>query len=105
MDDVIGPLWPNPGSDAAIELGCECPVLDNAHGWGYMGMEGIFAFNTSCPVHGPEMQAQFIDAALADPPLCSCAPNFGVDLACPVHGDRMFADLQQAIDAVEREAR
>lgn len=23
---------PNPGSDAAIKMGCTCPVLDNAHG-------------------------------------------------------------------------
>lgn len=23
---------PNPGSDAALDLGCRCPVLDNNHG-------------------------------------------------------------------------
>lgn len=29
MDDV-----PNPGSDEAIDRGCTCPILDNAHGAG-----------------------------------------------------------------------
>ena len=28
---------PNPGSDDAIEQGCRCPVMDNAHGHGYLG--------------------------------------------------------------------
>ena len=28
---------PNPGSDAAIEAGCTCPVLDNGHGKGVGG--------------------------------------------------------------------
>lgn len=28
---------PNPGSDEAIAAGCRCPVLDNAHGRGWMG--------------------------------------------------------------------
>ena len=41
---------PNPGSDAAVELGCTCPVLDNSHGTGYMG-SGQFWITEGCPLH------------------------------------------------------
>lgn len=44
-------LPPSPGSPAARDLGCRCPVLDNAHGAGYMGQPGVFVFNCGCPVH------------------------------------------------------
>ena len=46
---------PNPGSDEALELGCRCPVLDNAHGRGAMGTSGDdaeFWTNAACPLHG-----------------------------------------------------
>lgn len=46
-DDV-----PKPGSDEAVREGCTCPILDNEHGRGYMGMEDIFVYNTDCPLHG-----------------------------------------------------
>lgn len=45
----------SPGSDEAIEKGCTCPVLDNAHGEGaYIDPEGdpVFWFDGSCPIHG-----------------------------------------------------
>ena len=49
---------PNPGSDAAINAGCTCPVLDNGHGRGYMGGarnrdtgEIMFVYNANCPLH------------------------------------------------------
>jgi hypothetical protein len=42
-------MKPNPGSDAAIELGCTCPVLDNAHG---RHDDGLFWITSDCPVHG-----------------------------------------------------
>ena len=45
---------PNPGSDAAIELGCTCPVLDNAHGrgaWGTEGDDALFWQDATCPFH------------------------------------------------------
>lgn len=43
-----------PGSDAAIGRGCTCPVLDNGHGMGLMGIPGLFAFSADCPLHnGP----------------------------------------------------
>lgn len=43
---------PNPGSDEAIAKGCKCPVLDNAHGRGYLGKPGIFVLSADCPLHG-----------------------------------------------------
>lgn len=43
---------PNPGSDEALAQGCLCPILDNGHGRGYMGQEGIFAMVVDCPLHG-----------------------------------------------------
>jgi hypothetical protein len=42
---------PSPGSDAAIKMGCTCPVIDNGHGRGYMGQPGIFVYIEGCPVH------------------------------------------------------
>jgi len=38
-----------PGSDAAVDAGCTCPVLDNARGAGLPG--GLFWMNDGCPVH------------------------------------------------------
>lgn len=43
---------PNPGSDAALDLGCTCPVLDNGHGRGYQGNPDLFAMSLDCPLHG-----------------------------------------------------
>jgi hypothetical protein len=43
---------PNPGSDEAIEMGCWCPVIDNGHGNGYMGMKTVFKFNANYSLHG-----------------------------------------------------
>lgn len=54
-----GPVLPSPGSAEAINQGCICPVLDNAHGCGYMGGakdrngETIFVTTGGCPVHWP----------------------------------------------------
>ena len=51
-------MIPSPGSDAALDQGCICPVLDNAHGLGYMGgvkdPDGnvMFVMNATCPLHG-----------------------------------------------------
>lgn len=38
-----------PGSDAAIDAGCTCPVKDNARGAGLPGR--LFWFSGDCPVH------------------------------------------------------
>lgn len=49
---------PNPGSNEARAIGCKCPLIDNAHGRGYMGgvtdENGyvVFVINCDCPVHG-----------------------------------------------------
>ena len=49
---------PNPGSPEAQPLGCICPILDNAHGAGYLGGvkgadgETVFVVNLDCPPHG-----------------------------------------------------
>jgi len=48
---------PNPGSRAASELGCTCPVMDNAYGHGIPGSEEAengphFYISAGCPVHG-----------------------------------------------------
>lgn len=49
---------PNPGSPAAVKLGCTCPRMDNAHGRGYLGGvkdpktgETLFVISGSCPIH------------------------------------------------------
>lgn len=40
-----------PGSDEAIAAGCKCPVLDNAHGRGYLGQPGAYCFSSGCELH------------------------------------------------------
>lgn len=52
---------PNPGSIAARELGCVCPVLDNGHGRGYMGGvnidgEPVFVIRLDCKLHGEKTE-------------------------------------------------
>ena len=44
---------PNPGSDAALELGCTCPVVDNGHGKGCGYGKNMFWHTAGCPVHHP----------------------------------------------------
>lgn len=49
---------PNPGSPAAVEQGCKCPVIDNGHGAGVPmldkegGRQTAFWINAECPIHG-----------------------------------------------------
>lgn len=43
-----------PGSDEALAKGCRCPVLDNAHGLGYMGVAGSWVISSLCPLHAEE---------------------------------------------------
>ena len=52
---------PNPGSDAAVAMGCKCHILDNHHGKGFpwTGEDGSrdkpkFWINTDCPIHNPD---------------------------------------------------
>ena len=51
VDKMLGAQY-NPGSNKAIEMGCACPILDNSHGFGYMGQKGIFVMTADCPLHG-----------------------------------------------------
>ena len=48
--------YTNPGSPAAVDKGCTCPVMDNGHGRGYMGDGERFGWvvDDSCPLHGRE---------------------------------------------------
>ena len=50
--DIDKEKIPDPGTKEAIEMGCTCPVMDNEHGRGYMGQEGVFVHSSACPVHG-----------------------------------------------------
>lgn len=57
----MAPKLPNPGSPAAVDLGCECPIMDNAYGkglpLGFAG-EGTFWIDERCPLHSvPEEEA------------------------------------------------
>lgn len=48
---------PNPGSDAALLLGCLCPVLDNNHGK-HMPWPGAWWITEGCPVHDDRVRIQ-----------------------------------------------
>lgn len=52
---------PKPGSNEALDAGCECPVIDNGYGRGYMGMPGQFVMNWDCPLHGEEARKKADD--------------------------------------------
>ena len=47
---------PNPGSDAARELGCICAVLDNNRGrFAPYPPDGWWWITSGCPVHNPSV--------------------------------------------------
>ena len=54
---------PNPGSDEAIEQGCICPVLDNAHGREECTL-GLWWIRVGCPLHGMEEEAPDADTCV-----------------------------------------
>lgn len=47
---------PNPGSQAAIDEGCTCAVMDNHYGRGVPTKSGsnIFWISGDCPVHAKQ---------------------------------------------------
>ena len=47
---------PDPGSKAALKLGCRCPVMDNAD----MKGTGFFTVSRDCPVHCPKTERVFV---------------------------------------------
>lgn len=59
-DREVVAVHPNPGSDAALDLGCTCAVLDNRHGRGAFdhppGPDGkpVFWITEDCPLHGSD---------------------------------------------------
>lgn len=61
--EAVSEGYPTPGSDLAIEHGCRCPVLDNAHGKGWMGGRTDangkvqYVISELCPIHGNEGDA------------------------------------------------
>jgi hypothetical protein len=40
-----------PGSPEAINQGCICAQMDNHHGKGYYGKDGVYLVTTGCPLH------------------------------------------------------
>lgn len=49
---------PNPGSQAAVEQGCTCAVIDNHHGEGVPHSHGRrFVVTEGCPLHAPQAVA------------------------------------------------
>jgi hypothetical protein len=51
MSELRGKSHPNPGSDAAIEQGCICPVMDNWRGSDEIGRIRGFVVVVGCPLH------------------------------------------------------
>lgn len=60
---------PNPGSQEAIDKGCQCAILDNCHGKGFPypdkqgNMKTCFWINQDCPMHGRNAPPQIRDFA------------------------------------------
>lgn len=44
----------NPGSDAAVKLGCICPRMDNGRGDPEIGRIRGFVVVIGCPLHSPK---------------------------------------------------
>ena len=57
---------PNPGSPEAIDRGCRCPVLDNAHGVGYFGVPGRWVYSGDCPLHSPNLPEHLLSGRKID---------------------------------------
>lgn len=51
-DGAQRPQPPLPGSPAAQDAGCLCPVIDNARGAGYFGLGTAWVMRLDCPIHG-----------------------------------------------------
>jgi hypothetical protein len=53
---------PNPGSTAAIQQGCTCPVWDNFYGKGIPGTDPrLFIMTMDCPLHGIDTRIEVKD--------------------------------------------
>lgn len=60
MTEVKFHTTPHPGSDAAVEAGCTCPVMDNARGRGVTFKDGSKGWwmTAGCPLHGQEIEIE-----------------------------------------------
>ena len=59
---------PNPGSEAAVDAGCTCPVMDNAHGegaWGSSGEDAVFWVVEGCTLHATPTTSKSVMKRLA----------------------------------------
>jgi hypothetical protein len=58
----------NPGSEEARKSGCTCPIMDNAHGRGYMGGAKdengnvMYVITQGCPLHDKSSSCPHWDA-------------------------------------------
>lgn len=57
---------PNPGTPEALERGCRCAEIDNGHGRGWMGQEGVFVYTAGCPLHWPNPATEPLPPDLGD---------------------------------------
>jgi hypothetical protein len=55
-----------PGTLAAQKAGCLCPVIDNAYGKGYLGMDGVYVYNEECPIHSLSEPLHSLDCCCND---------------------------------------
>lgn len=87
-----------PGSDAARERGCTCPVTDNCHGRGYRSVQGCYVIHADCSLHGPDaIRAQGAEAmrkAAIGAVLRTAAPVQGTIYSV---GGRVFAQAVEAL--------
>lgn len=60
--NVSSTAMTTPGSPAAIEQGCTCPVIDNHYGEGMPYRDGPrFWTDSNCPIHTPKTPASDAD--------------------------------------------
>lgn len=52
---------PNPGSDAAVERGCTCPVMDNGRGRFPPYSPDGWWITGGCPLHDPNVPRDVAD--------------------------------------------
>lgn len=66
-EELMTDETPKPGSDAAVKLGCLCPVMDNHHGNGFPaldqdgGRRTAYWINGNCPIHGIRHSPEVVD--------------------------------------------
>lgn len=94
---------PNPGSQAALDLGCQCPVMDNYSGRGWKSPEGrlMFVYNMECPVHNMFTIAQAPShGVLIEKPDAHYGRDYGVESGRNQQAAQVTAGLTKADLAV-----